>query len=150
MHSDVVTLRDFGWIKLWRRNALACISPSYSHGTSDSKSKAINKTARLARKSGWKVMIGMLYFDGYKIITKTKYYYFFILIDRLLSMTPICCLEASSNSSQAANTSLSTPIQMSSSNATYTKPRSSVSNSANQMPLDPQVTHKASIIQNKI
>ena len=51
----------------------------------------------------------------------------FIFFNRLLSMTPICCLEASSNSSQPT----STDIQLSSSNASYNNRGSSSSSVVN-------------------
>ena len=51
----------------------------------------------------------------------------FVFFHRLLSMTPICCLEASSNSSQPTNTD----IQLSSSNASYNNRGSSSSSVVN-------------------
>ena len=50
-----------------------------------------------------------------------------VFFNRLLSMTPICCLEASSNSSQPTNTD----IQLSSSNASYNNRGSSSSSVVN-------------------
>ena len=49
------------------------------------------------------------------------------LFSRLLSMTPICCLEASSNSSQVLNSSNNT-VQLNTSTATYNRRDSSNNN----------------------
>ena len=136
MHCNPVALWNVGWFKLWGCHALVSISSSYPYETSDPKPKEFCKAAWFA----WaccgkvhpcvfyinKINLVIFYIPFYKFGHQTLYQYIF----RLLSMTPICCLEASSNTSNAVGTSL-TESQLSLS-VTSPDTRLSVHSSVNQ------------------
>ena len=129
MHGDTVSVWDVGWFELRRCDALAGVSTFDTYATFNSKSTSVNKTTWFAWKGCrkvWRIKYqsgnNIFWLEIYEFLKKTS-----ITSFRLLSMTPICCLEASSNSSQVLNSSNNT-VQLNTSTAVYNRRDSSNNN----------------------